>query len=168
MNELHQIYWYSRTDKGEFLRRVIPLTLADAAIGTVRERARHALYWESEREELRPLLSRGIFGPTDYTAWVRINRWVADVSEMLAHMNDKLHPHGFDAIVADDFIRVREALLSVVSVSHFARFQSRSQERPSGCYRIEWLIGRSSETVDRYGDVAPRAGLEPATLRLTG
>ncbi len=51
-----------------------------------------------------------VIRPTDYSAWVRINRWVADVSEMLAHIIDKLHPHGFDAIVADDFIRVRELL----------------------------------------------------------
>jgi internalin A len=110
MNELHQIYLHSRSDKADFLRRVVPLTLADAAIGAIRDRAEHALHWETERENLRPLLSRGVLGPSDYTEWMRMGRWVSDVSEMLAHINDKLHARGLDAIVADNFAEVRSSL----------------------------------------------------------
>src|SRR5262249_40464865 len=53
MNELHEIYETSRREKEDFLRRIIPLTLKDARIGTIRERAGHARYWQHELAELQ-------------------------------------------------------------------------------------------------------------------
>jgi internalin A len=110
MTELHEIYRNSRGEKDDFLRRIIPLTLDDARIGSAADRGRHALYWKRQREELQPLVAEGVLGETDLAQWCRMARWVADVSEMLAHINDTLHAVGFDAILADDFAGVRERL----------------------------------------------------------
>lgn len=110
MDELHRIYTHSRADKGDFLRRIVPLTLDDANIGTILDRANYALHWEAKCDSIRSLLPRNVIGTSDYASFLRISRWVGDVSEMLAQISDKLHPHGFDEICANDFATVRELL----------------------------------------------------------
>jgi internalin A len=110
VTELHEIYRVSRGEKEHFLGRIIPLTLADAAIGTIRDRIAHGRYWKNEYESLQRDVSDGLLGPTDLVQWWRIGRWVADVNEMLAYINDQLHPFGFDAIVANDFAAVKGLL----------------------------------------------------------
>jgi internalin A len=51
MTELHSIYQRSLEEKEDFLRRIIPLALADARFGTWRDRAKHAKYWKTEFAE---------------------------------------------------------------------------------------------------------------------
>jgi hypothetical protein len=36
--------------------------------------------------------------------------WSSDIGEILAHISDQLHPHGFDSIVANNFAAVKELL----------------------------------------------------------
>jgi hypothetical protein len=36
--------------------------------------------------------------------------WANHVSDMLAYVNDVLHPHGFEAIVKNDFAALRQML----------------------------------------------------------
>jgi internalin A len=110
VTELHEIYRESRGQKDDFLRRIVPLTLADVSIGSIVERAGHARHWKKQRDEIQPLVAEGLLAPSDYEQWARICRWVMDVPEMLAHINDMLHPVGFDAIVADDFAGVKALL----------------------------------------------------------
>jgi internalin A len=48
MTELYDIYQNARQKSQEFLNRIIPLVLADARIGTWRDRVAYAEYWETE------------------------------------------------------------------------------------------------------------------------
>ena len=36
--------------------------------------------------------------------------WAYHVADILAYVNDVLHPHGFEAIVKDDFAALRQML----------------------------------------------------------
>jgi hypothetical protein len=54
---------------------------------------------------------------TLYAPWSRgsqahkaIRRWHNEVGDILAYVNDKLVPHGFDEIVKDDFAALRQML----------------------------------------------------------
>jgi internalin A len=110
MTELHEVFVQSRNDKADFLRRIVPLTLADARIDTIRERNDHVRHWRNEVEGLRQDVAEGLLGPGDYRDWHKMTRWVTDVSEMLKHIVDVLHPHGFEQIVQDDFAALRALL----------------------------------------------------------
>jgi internalin A len=103
MTELHEVFVQSRAEPADFLSRIVPHTLADARIDGMRERNGHVLYWKEEVEAVRRDVADGMLGPSDYRDWHKMNRWVADVSEMLKHIADVLHPRGFEQIVADDF-----------------------------------------------------------------
>jgi internalin A len=48
MTELYSIYQRSVGEKEDFLRRIIPVALDDAQIGTWRERVAHAQRWRAE------------------------------------------------------------------------------------------------------------------------
>jgi hypothetical protein len=96
--------------EGGFLAPHHPLTLKDAFISNMRDRAVHARHWKQEYEERRADVAEGLIGPTDLALWWRIGRWVSDVGEMLAHISDKLHPHGFESIVANEFVSVKDLL----------------------------------------------------------
>src|SRR5262249_55352593 len=75
MTELHELYLHSRSEKTDFLRRIIPLTLADACIDSIRNRANHARYWKSEKEEHHKLLAEGLLGPSDCLKALQMTRW---------------------------------------------------------------------------------------------
>ncbi len=112
MTELHGIFLYSRGEKADFLRRIVPLTLADAKIGTLRDRIGHARHWKDEKEAIRPEdVASGLLGPSDYQQWQKMSEWALHVSEMLAHIADTLHPTGFEGIIANDFAAVKARLM---------------------------------------------------------
>jgi len=110
LTELHEIFRVSRCQKEDFLRRIIPLTLSDAAISNWRARAAYVSYWKKEYEEGKSIVAEGHVAPSDYGLWWRIGLWASDIGEILAHISDQLHPHGFDSIVANDFVAVKELL----------------------------------------------------------
>jgi hypothetical protein len=39
-----------------------------------------------------------------------MQKWYLDVGEILAHVSDVLTPHGFDEILKDDFVSLRQML----------------------------------------------------------
>ena len=39
-----------------------------------------------------------------------MRQWYTQLSDMLRHINDVLHPHGFEAMVKDDFAVLRQML----------------------------------------------------------
>jgi len=110
MTELHEIYRTSRAEKDQFLSRLIPIKSSDTAIETIKDRTKHARFWKEEYESLRDDVSGGLLGPTDLGQWARIGRWVLDVNEMLASINDQLLPTGFEAIAKSNFSEVRDLL----------------------------------------------------------
>src|SRR5262249_35355728 len=91
-------------------RRIIPLTLADAKIGSMRDRAAHARFWKEEVNDLQRSRNEGLLGENDSRLLVRMSRWALDVSDMLAHIADALHPVGFDQIVENAFAAVKDLL----------------------------------------------------------
>jgi internalin A len=58
MTELYSVYQRSVGEKEDFLRRIIPLRLADARFGTWRERVAYAEHWEKEFKAMEHHLSR--------------------------------------------------------------------------------------------------------------
>jgi internalin A len=55
MTELHYIYQRSVGEKEDFLRRIIPLVLADARFGTPEERVKYAKHWEARYLKLKSI-----------------------------------------------------------------------------------------------------------------
>jgi internalin A len=116
MTELYGIYQRSVGEKEDFLRRIIPLALADARFGTWRDRANHAKYWKKEFIEMKRHLSD--LGVADFGLYKAMQDWYNHVSDILAHVNDVLHPQGFEAIVKDDFAALRQMLQRARSDLH--------------------------------------------------
>ena len=46
----------------------------------------------------------------DFRLYKSMQDWHNRIGDMLAYVNDKLHPHGFDDIVKDDFASLRQML----------------------------------------------------------
>jgi hypothetical protein len=49
-------------------------------------------------------------GEEDLRLYRAMKRWHDEVGDMLAYMNNKLHPYGFEDIVKDDFSALRQML----------------------------------------------------------
>jgi internalin A len=108
MTELYSIYQNARQQKAEFLNRIIPLVLNDANIGNWRGRATYAEHWETEFKAMGQQFIH--LGEEDLKLYKAMRRWHNEVGDMLAYVNDTLHPHGFDAIVKDDYAALRQML----------------------------------------------------------
>jgi internalin A len=108
MTELYSIYQRSIGEKEDFLRRILPLALDDARFDTWRDRDRYAKYWEAEFQGMEQALKR--LSVPDFALYKAMQDWANRVSDMLTHVNDVLHPHGFEAIVKDDFAALRQML----------------------------------------------------------
>ena len=79
--------------------------LADARIGTWRDRAAYAEYWQTDSR-----LWSSTLGEDNLRLYNAIKRWHNEVGDMLAYVNDVLVPHVFDDIVKDDFASLRQML----------------------------------------------------------
>jgi len=108
MIELHSIYQRSVGDKEDFLRRIIPLMLADAKFGTPEDRVEYARHWETRYLKLKSNLD--YLAVDDFRLYQNMKKWYVDVGDMLAYVNDVLVPCGFDNIVKDDFAALRQML----------------------------------------------------------
>jgi hypothetical protein len=117
MTELYAIYQRSLGEKEDFLRRIIPLVLDDARIRTWRDRVVYAKHWETEFKAMEKGNFRGL-GQTDFRLYQQMQKWYVDLGDMLAYMNDVLHPYGFDDIVKDDFAVLRQMLQRTRSEPH--------------------------------------------------
>jgi internalin A len=107
MTELYSIYQRSIGEKDDFLHRIIPLAL-DARFDTWRDRDRYAEYWETEFQGMERALKR--LSVPDFALYKAMQDWANRVGDMLAYASDVLHPHGFEAIVKDDFAALRQML----------------------------------------------------------
>jgi hypothetical protein len=107
VTELYDIYRRS-LEKEDFLRRIIPLALADAQIDTWRDRVAYAQYWEAEFKAMEQDFRQ--LGEADLKLYKAMRRWHNEVGDMLAYVNDVLHPHGFENIEKGDFAALRQML----------------------------------------------------------
>jgi internalin A len=108
MTELHAVYQRSLGEKEDFLRRIIPLMLADARFGTWRDRVAYAERWETEFKAMEENFRH--LGEADFRLYKSMLEWHNRIGDMLAYVNDVLAPHGFDEIVKDDFAGLRRML----------------------------------------------------------
>jgi internalin A len=109
MTELHYIYQRSLGEKEDFLRRIIPLVLDDARFGTWRDRLVYTKHWRAEFEEME--LHFKDLAESDFRLYKAMQEWHNRIGDMLAYVNDKLSPHGFDEIVKDGFAALRQMLM---------------------------------------------------------
>jgi hypothetical protein len=79
----------------------------DAPISGWRDRANYAKHWKTEFAEMEHLSDLGVM---DFALYKAMQDWHNRVGDILAHVNDMLHPHGFEAIVKDDFGALRQML----------------------------------------------------------
>ena len=116
MTELFYTYSRSLGEKDEFLKRVIPVVLDDASeVSRVRGRLKYARHWETEFKEMEPDLR--LLGQLDVERYQLIKQWHGVIGNILCFIADTLHPHGFDAIVKDDFAAVRAMLSRIADKS---------------------------------------------------
>jgi hypothetical protein len=108
MTELYGIYQRVQGDKSDFLEHVIPLALDDAKISSWRERAALAEHWEREFKEMEKRSQH--LGVEDFKLYKAMQDWHNHVGDMLAYVGDKLHPHGFEQIVENDFAALMRML----------------------------------------------------------
>jgi hypothetical protein len=108
VTELHYIYQRSLGEKEDFLRRIIPLRLADARFGTWRERVAYAEYWEAEFKAMEEKFRH--LAEADFRLYKAMQEWHNRIGDMLAYVNEVLGRHGFDEIVKDDFAALRQML----------------------------------------------------------
>ena len=86
------------------------LRLEDARFDSPRERAVHKRYWKDEISELKRLRNEDLLEANDNLLLVLMSRWTEEVSDLLAHIEDMVHPRSFEEIGADDFAAVKELL----------------------------------------------------------
>jgi hypothetical protein len=124
MTELHSIYQRSDGEKEGFLRRIIPLRLDDARFGTWQERAEHAKYWKKEFSLMKKHLSD--FGTADFALYKSMQDWHNRIGDILAYVNDTLHPRGFEEIVKRRFRGVAPDVTAtaLMLVPHYKDFGS--------------------------------------------
>ena len=108
MSELSGIYQYSRSDKNDFLKRVIPLTLPDAAYATWKDRKSHAQHWRVEYEEMEKSVKD--LGQQDLILYFNMRGWQNSVGDILVYVNDVLHPHALDQIAGNSYQALRTML----------------------------------------------------------
>jgi internalin A len=106
MTELHSIYEESVRDKEDFLRRIIPLRLADARIDNWRVRVTYAKHWATEFQAMEQDFTH--LGVEDHRLYKAMQRWHNEVGDMLAYVNDVFQPRSFEEIVKDDFAGLRQ------------------------------------------------------------
>ena len=113
LSELYAIYQRAQGEEREFLKRVIPTSLQCARFATIEERDEHAEYWDNRYESLRKSQTRNR-GNKDAALVREMGRWAYEISDMLACVNNVLHPKSFEDIAANDFQAIREMLSPVV------------------------------------------------------
>lgn len=112
MRELCFLYERSLGEKDEFLGKIVPLVLEDAAISKVTDRLKHVKHWEAELKELKEATT-GV----DPCNWggaaedmAMISSFCHHTEKMLRHASDYLLPRGIADIEKEDFAAVLEAL----------------------------------------------------------
>jgi internalin A len=115
MTELHSIYQRSVGEKEDFLRRIIPLVLADARFKEFQDRDAYAEHWTTLFKTMDQSLTKlateqklSRVAVDDFRRYKAMQKWYLDVGDMLAYVNDVLT--NSEEIVKDDFASLRQML----------------------------------------------------------
>lgn len=106
MYELWEVWRRSQLDEGRFLKRVRIYTLSCAKISSPLERARYAIHWKKQHEELQDLVTEhgdSILGDRDWIQFRWMKKFSANVGDILATVADTLQPKSFDELVEYGF-----------------------------------------------------------------
>lgn len=106
MFELFHLFRHCGDDPDRFLGKVIPLVLADARIGSVRERLAYVRYWKTEKVALQADitdLGADYVDEETYAQFKLIQEFAEKVGKMLTFLNDKLMPRDFDRMAKEGF-----------------------------------------------------------------
>ena len=99
MFELFEIWWNSRQDKAEFLRRVRIYTLGDAKIWKPVDRVRYGKYWKDQHDELRAAVDEAgldVLGEEDLRSYKLMQDFASKVGDILALFANIVRPRSFD------------------------------------------------------------------------
>ena len=112
MFELLSVWQSCSGDTDRFQKRVYPVIMDDAQIGTPLLRGKRAVFWKQRHKELSELQKElgDDFGEADYRELRLMSQFKAQISDMLYWLNDVLMPRGFDEIQADDYKTIIEIL----------------------------------------------------------
>src|SRR5262245_1624287 len=113
MYELFRIFRNCGDKPEQFLRKVIPLILADAKLDTIAQRLERAIFWERQERELQPLIhdNLGPVGTAVFRKYKLIGEFARNTSDMLEYLVDKLEPRDFDRLAANGLQEVLQQLL---------------------------------------------------------
>jgi hypothetical protein len=91
--------------------------LADARFKEFQDRDVYAEHWTAQFKTMDQSLTKlateqklSRVAVDDFRRYKAMQKWYLDVGDILAYVNDKLSPHGFDEIVKDDFAALRQML----------------------------------------------------------
>jgi internalin A len=112
MSELYGVFLHSRSNKADFLSRIVPLTLSDVRIFAREDRVAHARHWKTAHEAISwQDVKDGLVCPEeDCMEWMQIGKWATTVAEMLKYIADTLHPTSFATLCAADFAPLKSLL----------------------------------------------------------
>ena len=104
MFELFEIWRNSQQEEDEFLRRIRIYTLPGTKIFSPLDRAKCAIYWKKQREELRSVMDESgldsleILGKKDFQTYKLMLDFAHHVSDILATMADIVQPQSFEEL----------------------------------------------------------------------
>jgi internalin A len=102
MYELLTIWQSSGDAPDEFLDRIQVYVMPGTEIFSITERLKYVAYWKRQRDETKQIIDENgvdVLGPTELKNWKHIQDFAQNVSEILAHVADVLHPTNFDEFV---------------------------------------------------------------------
>lgn len=108
MCELFRIYRNCADKPEQFLGKVVPLILPDAALDTMATRVQRAIYWTQQEEALEPLIKDHLtaIGTEFFRKYKLIEEFARNTSNMLEYLVDKLQPRDFERQAATGFQEV--------------------------------------------------------------
>jgi internalin A len=101
MFELCEIWFHSRRDEADFLRRVRVYALPDAEAATPLQRARLAAWWKTQHDEIAALIKEhgaGILATEDFQRFKDMEMFCHHVPGILATLFDTVQPRSFEAL----------------------------------------------------------------------
>ena len=108
MYELFRIYRNCADRPERFLRKVIPLILPDAALGSMSKRLARAIHWTEEEKRMEPMISAHLnaVGTKFFGKYRLVGEFARNTSDMLELLVDKLQPREFERQAEEGFEEV--------------------------------------------------------------
>jgi internalin A len=105
MYELFRIWRNCADQPRRFVRKVIPLILPDAKLGSLEGRLNRSIYWKEQEENLKSKIESQVdaVGTELFRKYKLIGEFAHNTSNMLEHLVDKLQPRDLDRQAKEGF-----------------------------------------------------------------